>query len=44
MAVNTTMQNTDPTNSIYRYRASGYYMLGQEKYNIDYTNIYCYRS
>ena len=39
MAVNTTMQNTDPTNSIYRYRASGYYMLGQEKYNIDYTNI-----
>lgn len=38
MALSNTMENTDPTNSVYRYRANGYYMLGQEKYNIDYTD------
>lgn len=31
--------NTAISNNIYRYRASGYYVLGQEKYTLDYTNF-----
>lgn len=31
--------NTSITSNIYRYRAKGFYVLGQEKFTIDYTNI-----
>lgn len=31
--------NSPVTDNIYKYQANGYYVLGQEKYRIDYTNI-----
>lgn len=39
MSIASTYENSSVTNSIYRYQANGYYVLGQEKYVIDYTNI-----
>ena len=32
--------NTVESNSIYKYKASGYYVLGKEKYTIDFTNVH----
>jgi len=43
MAVNSAIspiyENSKLTDNIYKYQASGFYILGQEKYKIDYTNI-----
>lgn len=32
-------ENSNITNSVYKYKASGFYILGKEKFTIDYTNI-----